>query len=221
MATVWVGALAVAALGGCFPFALPPSRADVGPTVVHGADGARPGMRVQAGAHLASGESRRDANFDAGIGYVFERVELSAAQRELAFMRTEAGDDRPSAASAHGGYVELARRIARARHHRTWLAVRGERLVTSEAFLAREASLGVTGRIEWELYTPAVGADADGSGCGFVAAIAHGTAAAGFFVESGARVAPDGTTSFIATAGVSVRLPAVVGVAVDFCAALR
>ena len=62
---------------------------------------------------------------------------------------------------------------------------------------------------------------ADGAGCGFVAGIAHGIAGAGLFVESGARVAPDGTTSFIATAGVSLRLPAVLGIAVDLCAGLR
>jgi hypothetical protein len=213
-------ALAAAALSGCLPFAVPPARVDVGPTVIGGAGEARPGVRVQAGAHMASGESRRDTDFDAGIGYVFERVELTDAERALAFMRAEPAE-RPGGAISHGAYVELAHRIARARYHRTWLAVRGERLVPSETFLARDASLGVTGRIEWELYAPAVGGGSDGDGCGFIAALAYGTAAAGFFVESGARLTPDGSTAFVATAGLSVRLPAMVGLVVDLCAGLR
>jgi hypothetical protein len=203
--------------GGCLPFALPPSRTDVGLSTVQGSAGGTSGLRVQSGVHLASGASGDDLGYDVGVGLIRE-VSPPTANGDAVLMSREPPR---GAGPRSGGYLEIARAIARSSSRRTWVGLRAEYLESQDRDVASDASVGVGARIGWELFAPVSASGGELAGCGGVAGVAHGTAAVGVFAESGARRLPDGTIAFVATAGLSLRVPTVAGFVVDLCSWMR
>ncbi|MBA3453096.1 MAG: hypothetical protein H0T42_08385 [Deltaproteobacteria bacterium] len=186
----------IALLGtGCvIPFVTPPLRAEVGATTqAGGQDSAPPSIHVAAGAHLASALRRRDQPFDLGIGWVFEGNNQS---------------------SGNGGYVEAAYFVDRGVRTRTAAGVRSEILWTSMGRVVANKL-----RIDHELFTTGRGEFKTKERCGGATGLYSGATAIGVFVEAGHAWRPGDGFAFVATAGVSLRLPGTVGVMVGipFC----
>jgi hypothetical protein len=193
---------------------LPPSRTDVGTTLIVQDGEMASGVRFSTGAHLASGSTRRDVPLDVGAGYVFERVEAAPGQEA---MTLDAGDRTAGPrVDAHGVYVEAAHVIARARGHRSWLGARGE-VLSWQTAEGRQVSAGGYARLAWELFGPSEGGGTFTSRCGGGAGFSYGSAGLGLFVESGVEWREEAEAAFVATAGLSVRLPIIGGFAFDLC----
>jgi hypothetical protein len=173
------------------------------------------GFRVSTGAHLASGFKRRDIPFDVGAGYVFERIDADVAPEELA-MSANGGETPTDHVDAHGAYVEAAHVLSRGSAHRSWLGARGE-VLTRETADGRRVSAGAHARLAWELFGPSEGGGTFTTRCGGGAGFAYGSAGIGLFVESGAQWIEEEETAFVATAGLTLRLPLIGGFAFDLC----
>jgi hypothetical protein len=216
-------ALAPSLTAGCVAGALPPSRTDVGELAIAGGGRLASGLRVATGAHWASGAMSRDTSLDVGGGYVYQRIAADdlgppdlAAGAATSVRGPVDGEMRPARyVEWHGGYLEVAHTIERSGAHRSWLGARGELLL--QAPDARRATVGGYARAAWELFSPREGAGVFAEGCGGGAGVAHGTLGLGVYVESGAQWSEDQGTAFVATAGLSLRLPFVAGFAFDLC----
>jgi hypothetical protein len=207
--------------------ALPPSRTDVGTTVIAGDGEMSSGFRVATGAHLASASVRRDFPVDVGAGYVYERLarshgsptsretrEMAAGDGSIA-TPTDVVDAGPR--NVHGGYLEVAYTISRSHSHRSWLGARGELLI-EDGLAENSRSTGLYARVAWELFAPSpsvFGGSTSGTAGGV--GVAHGTAGLGLFVEAGAQRSEEDRSAFVATAGVSVRMPFLAGFFFDLC----
>ena len=201
--------------------ALPPSRTDIGTTVIAGDGEMSSGFRFSTGAHLASGVKRRDFPVDVGAGYVYERLARSpgSANREM----SEGARPRKEPVAAdgaddlHGGYLDVAYTISRDRGHRSWLGARGELLMQS-GLDENSRVAGAYARVAWEIFKPSEGAfggfsDGFGGGVG----VSSGSAGLGLFLEAGAQRGEDDHSAFVATAGLCVRMPFLAGVFFDLC----
>ncbi|HLU68889.1 MAG TPA: hypothetical protein VKZ63_21555 [Kofleriaceae bacterium] len=214
--------LALCALAplGCAAGVLPPSRTEVGTAVIARGGQPQSGVRVTTGAHLASGQLRRDGSFDVGAGYVFERVQAGGGPgaRSLALGSGAPVDEAEPLdhQDSHGLYVEAAHVIQRASAHRSWLGARGELLRQAGPDGERSAA-GLYARLAWEVFGSGEGAGAAGDGCGFGAGFMYGTFGLGLFLESGARWTEGEETAFVAIGGLSLRMPLLGGLVVDFC----
>jgi hypothetical protein len=201
---------------GCAAIAgvVPPSRTEIGSTVI--ADGANPttGLRFATGAHLASGQTRRDAKLDVGVGYVYERVGAPVA----AEMDTGGYHVEPEAAPlcAHGGYVEVARALESSYTHRSWIAARGEMLSQGTVDGGRRMVNGAYARLAWEVYSTGAAAGGGSDPKVVSAGFAYGAVALGLYVESGYRAVEGERAAFVATGGLSLRLPVFGGFAIGF-----
>jgi hypothetical protein len=203
---------------GCFAGILPPSRTEVGTQSLIGGSASDSGVRFTTGAHLASGQTRRDGRLDVGAGFVYERLAspppAASEDRALGAAPME-GEVPPAINDARGGYIEVSGAVQRGRAHRTWVGARSE--VLRQAGPDGNRALGTTvARLAWEVYAPvkAVGAGSDSSGA-FGAGLAHGAAGLGLFVESGVRYGEGEEPAFIAIGGVSLRLPWLAGFVID------
>jgi hypothetical protein len=189
-------AILVVGISGCvIPFAIPPMKGEIGGAtrVGRGGEGDRSASALHAavGTHLASGTTSTRQRFDVGAGYLYEGTRETAT---------------------HGAYLDAAVFIDRTRSTRTSVGVRGEARWLDEGHAAA-AKL----RIDTELYA---GGQSDFSGsdkCGSIGGSWIGTTAIGVFVEGGRVWAPDraamsGGDAWVATAGVSLRLPTALGV---------
>ena len=207
---------------GCAAGVLPPSRTDVGTTVIAGSGQIESGLRFSTGAHLASGSIRRDAPLDIGAGYVFQRVARSPVSSEARALASagagpvEDAGDADDHADAQGAYVEFAHTIDRGSGHRSWMGARGE-ILARDAADGVHTSAGAYARLAWELFTPSRGAGVYAEGCGAGAGFAYGTAGLGLFVEAGTQFTEGERAAFVATAGLSLRLPLVGGFAFNLC----
>jgi hypothetical protein len=221
-----VGALGALGLGlvvsGCVPLLLPPVRVD-------GSMGARFGVhdptsstaspaptrrvastsppatsqplatieRVSAGFHLADIVSPERVLVDVGAGYVFNDV--GWGDRKI-----------------HGLYADFSPVITRQPWWWMYFTLRGEAMFPD----GRASGMGYSffSRLGFETFTFTDGAAGAGAGSGgFAAGAAYGTIAIGGFVEAGAQLLPGGQQAGVALAGLSVRLPATIGV---FCCLL-
>ena len=179
--------MAIAALcgSGCIiPFATPPLRGEVGAASVIG-QSSPSSLHVAVGAHLASGTRRRDQPFDLGLGWIFEANEHT---------------------SASGGYVDGALFIDRTRRTRTSAGARSELRFTPEG-----PALAAKLRLDYELYGATTGTFLEDTDCGSMSGRHYGTGAIGLFAETGHVWLPDGN-AWVATAGVTLRLPSAIGV---------
>lgn len=170
--------------------------------VVH--DGAmHNGSRVSSGMHWASGTRSRNVPFDIGAGAVYER---RAAGQEIQSVPKSASQP---AAVEHtvGGYIEAASRLSASGVTRSWIGGRAELL---RHLASGESTASLSARMSWEVYGGGTSAGAEGSGNGFAAYLAGGTIGIGPYLEAGVRRASAGRTEMLVTAGVSLRLPAIV-----------
>jgi hypothetical protein len=169
--------------GGCIvPYAIPPLRGELGGVSTIGGGA---GMHAALGTHVASATRRPDQAFDLGTGVVYEKT-----------------DER----QAGGGYVEASWFVDRDGNLRASTGLRNELRWTPEG-----TAFATKARFDMELFTAAKGELESDTKCGVTAAVAHGTSAFGLFAEAGHVWLPDGH-AFVATAGVTVRVPAVFGV---------
>lgn len=203
---------------GCFAGIVPPSRTEVGTTVI--TDGGRPesGVRLATGAHLASGQTSRDRRFDVGAGVVYERLAAPAVgseERALGGAAPPPAGEASEFIDARGTYVDVAGVVQRGPWHRTWLGARSE-LMQQEGPEGRRAVGATFARVAWETYAPvrAMGAGSDRSGA-FGAGFAYGAFAMGLFVESGIRYAEGEKPAFVAIGGMSLRMPWIGGFVID------
>lgn len=213
----------IAVLGtGCVAGALPPSQTEIGPTMVARSGRTETGMRVTSGAHWAS-STAKNPRFDVGVGYVVERTgdapDEHVASTEEALgtgggVETAPRDDEDPLRIGQGVYLDLARRVAAGPSHRAWLGFRGQALWSG---LEQHPDLGIGARLSWELYSIGSGAGGFSDRCGGGVGVAAGTTAVGGYVEAGYRVSPDGVAELVSTAGVSIRLPFLAGVAFNLC----
>lgn len=210
-------ALATAATG-CMPFAVPPSRTDLATTFVAGSGKVESGLRVASGVHYASATVARHVPFDVGAGYVFEQFEPQRDDTALVAPRdARAGAPLQVTAAAprraQGFYLGAAAAIGGDRHQRGWAGGRAQLV-----FGPGGPRATIAARLSWELFTTGQASGSESTPCGFTAGGASGTSALGLFVESGAQLSGgDAPVAFVTTVGMSIRLPFVAGVAVDFC----
>lgn len=177
----------LAVLGGCFPYAIPPLRGEVGAV----AQSKQPTAgRVSGGAHLASGTLRHDQPFDVGAGAFYE------------------WDD--NGERAKGAYADAAVFIDRGARTRTSLGIRGEVRHDPTMGYGTAAKL----RIDHEIYKKALGEYSGHDRCGVIFGGARGTGAAGIYVEAGPAFLPGDQRAFVATVGVTLRIPATLGLLV-------
>ncbi len=211
--------ISIAFQAGCVAGVVPPTRTDVGSTVIASDGQMQSGLRVATGAHLASGQTARNRNLDLGIGVVYERLGAPAPAgseaRALGGTAPMEGEA-PEGIEARGSYVDAAAVLARGGWHRTWIGARSE-LMRQEGPGGGRAVGATVARIAWETYGPVAAAGADSSGTGFGAGFAYGAFAMGLFIESGVRYAEGERPAFVAIGGMSLRMPWLGGFAVDLC----
>src|SRR5690242_6492091 len=189
------GILIVALLAsGCImPFAIPPTKVEVG--AASRAGGTAPStemIHVAVGSHLASGTRSRTQKFDLGMGWIFSHD-----------FATE------MASNTNGLYVDGAVFVDRTHASRTGVGVRAD---VSDA--PGGVQLRGVLRIDYEWFTPVDKPFKSDSKCGTAAGVHVGSAGVGVFTEAGVMRLPSGEAAWTATAGVSFRLPSALGVAI-------
>ncbi len=184
----------VAGTTGCVvPFAVPPLKADLGAAmpVAHvnaPTEPARSGVALHAavGVSAASGSTRTDLPFDLWAGAL---VETSG-----------------EGATVKGGYAEGAVFVLRDGPKRVSVGVRVE---------VRDTALGMAmatkARLEAEVVTPGRGSFEGHDTSGLAAGVYEGSPGIGLYAEAGPSWTPEGA-AFVASAGVSVRIPSALGV---------
>ncbi len=184
----------VAGATGCIvPFAIPPLKADLGAAtpVAHvnaPTEPARSGvaMHVAVGVSAASGSPNTDLPFDVGAGAL---VETSG-----------------EGAMVKGGYAEGAMFVLRNGPKRLSVGGRVE---------VRDTALGLVmatkARIEAEVVVPGSGSFEGHDRTAIAAGVYHGSPGIGLYAEAGPAWTPEGA-AFVASAGVSVRIPSALGV---------
>ena len=173
-------------LGGCAaPIGIPPLRGEIGGSAIVG----EPGRALHAGggAHYASATLGRAVPVDFGAGGF---VEVATAGTTTA------------------GYVDGALFVDRSPRTRTSLGARGELRRSAGGFGA-----GAHLRIDHELYAPSQGPWTAHDRCCVGFGFHHGTSAIGVYVDAGRVWQPEGA-AWTASAGVTLRIPSVVGVLV-------
>jgi hypothetical protein len=173
---------------------------------------ARTGVRFSTGAHWASASSDIAEDYDFGAGYVYERTEGPGGDITS---KHEGSETDGGSVASHGAYVAVDRVLNRHKSNkqRTWLGMRGEYLKGNDG----GHTLSALARLNWEVYGHVEGAGTSSTNCGSAFGIAFGTAGIGFYAEAGARRSLEDDASFVATLGLSVRLPTMFGAAFDLC----
>jgi hypothetical protein len=162
-------------LAGCFPYAIPPLKGELGAST----HSRRPtAVRVAGGAHLASATLRRDQPFDVGVGGFYESAEGGFTTK--------------------GGYADAA----------WFIGLRGELRYDEMG----RAGAGAKLRIDHEIFGPTTADYSASDTCSAIFGSAYGSGAAGIYVEAGQAWLPGNETAFVATAGVTLRMPMTAGV---------
>jgi hypothetical protein len=174
----------LALISGCIiPFAIPPLRAEVG--TASRSDGPI-AAHVAVGTHAASATLTGAQRFDVGLGYLVE----------------------PSTAgTTHGAYADGALFVERLARTRTSLGVRNEL-----RWNAMGPGYATKLRIDTELFSAGTSTFESDDRCGTATGTRYGTAAIGLYAEAGRAWMPDTRAAWVATAGITARLPSSVGV---------
>lgn len=190
----------------CVPFASPPALAEIGGTMTT-SHGAREKLAI--GAHLGSLWHDPALPVDIGVGYVRDGFAEGQRPKNNTLVKE------PPRVVPQGLYVEALPKIANGPYWR-WLAgTRVEMLTANGSDLVGVALLA---RTRAELVLPVVATPVAGvSRKGVFFGIAHGMVGLGAYAEAGYQRWPTGEGGVLFGIGLSVRLPAVVGVA---CCAL-
>ena len=189
--------LLVLASGCIIPFATPPLKGEIGGATRIGRasrlddNEQRSGdssMHAAVGSHVASATLSDRQKFDVGAGWTMEKTKDSMS---------------------NGAYLDTSWFFDRASHARTSVGARGEVRWLDEGHAAA-AKL----RIDTELFDTGTRDFTGDDKCGTTSGTLFGTTAIGVFVEAGRVWAPEmsGGNAWVATAGVTVRLPGTAGV---------
>jgi len=184
--------VAVCATGCIIPFATPPLRGEIGGGTRVGREDERNSTSLHAavGTHIASGTTDAKFPFDIGAGWTMEKTKDTFS---------------------NGFYMDGSYFIDAKGSHRTSIGARGEMRWIEEG-KAAAAKL----RIDTEWFSAGTDDFTGDSKCGTTAGTHVGTSAFGFFVEAGrvwtSDVMTTGGDAWVATAGVTVRLPSSYGV---------
>ncbi len=143
-------------------------------------------VHAGGGVHLASATRGSDQRFDLGVGGFGDWYEHLPSQGGL--------------------YVEAAVFVERNARRRTAVGGRGELL------WANGMGTGTKLRVDHELFGGGTKDFSSSDMCGFMHGVRSGTLAIGLFAEAGRVWLPD-AAAWVATAGITMRLPATVGVA--------
>jgi hypothetical protein len=185
----WLLALALSASACAVPYAVPPMQADLGAARAFRADEPT-AFHLAAGVHSASlgpATIPKSDVIDIGVGYVLD-------------VRHGVRDQ--------GLYGEGAWFFVRREHVRLAAGVRGEALLAGP-----NVGSGLYARLSGELFTVGAGSGHDpGSLCGAGIFRWGGVPGTGVYLEAGGQHLPDGREAVVATAGLSIRLPAAAGV---------
>src|SRR5262245_41153762 len=192
LAACFTGVLA--ALPGCFPYALPPGQLEVG-LARDGKWGQGTIAHVNAGIHSASVPTLVDKPMDFGVGY---GADLFGSQH-----------GRPSEARVHGPYAEASRFVVRWPSARISAGLRGEMLIKDGNLGWGALARGGAELFHEHHYTPGTWPCEIHGGSG---AIGYGV-----YVESGYQRLPWGGNAFIATAGFTFRWPFAYGIIAYGC----
>ena len=193
------------ATGCIIPFATPPIKGEIGGATRASWPAAEPksatrldgdemktasssALHASAGSHLASATLTNRQRFDVGAGWTMERTKDSMS---------------------NGVYLDTAWFIDRGGYARTSIGARGE-------FRWIDGGHGAAAklRIDTELFKAGQSDFESDTKCGSSSGQHIGTTAIGVFVEAGRAWAPEmsGGNAWVATAGVTIRLPSSVGV---------
>ena len=187
------------ATGCIIPFATPPLKGEIGGSTRVGRatrlDGdemrtaSSSALHASAGTHVASATLTNKQRFDVGAGWTMERTKDSMS---------------------NGVYLDTAWFIDRGGYARTSVGARGEVRWLDGGAHGAAAKL----RIDTELFTSGTTDFDSETKCGSSTGTYLGTTAIGVFVEAGRAWAPEmnGGNAWVATAGVTIRLPSSVGV---------
>ena len=189
---------------GCLvPLVAPGSRVETGPVTNVGGEANANGVQVKVGSHLASVAMSTAQRHDVGAGYIAEVYTKPTAIDESDFARRR---------SLHGGYLEYGRRIDSNPHsrRRIYLGVRGEVLAAIGA--ATNVGVGASARVTYEFAKAGEADFTNESNCGASTGTTFGTTAVGLYAEAGYRALEGNAAVF--TAGVTLRLPSLVGIAI-------
>lgn len=188
--------LLTVALTGCV-FGLPPSRTELG-AAWSGRSPTR--TRFATGAHLASAQT--EVPVEIGVGLLYE-----SEAKEQGMTTVD---------STTGQYVDVGYTLVQKRFARVIAGVRGERLKRSgEELFATKA------RIDAELFHRGAGEFSESNGCSAAFGGWSGVQGIGVYAEAGRAWAPAGTPqndpAWIATVGLTVRMPAFGMIAIGSC----
>jgi hypothetical protein len=172
---------------GCL-FALPPSRTELGYAA---GDGVQPRMRVATGMHLASVVPAPSTRLELGVGMMYE-----------------VGNAGNMTSSTKGPYADVGVAVLRNDYARVLVGLRGER-----RWRAHEMHYGTKLRVDLEMFAHGHGDFAEAGSCGFITGSHFGMTGLGVYAEAGAAWLP-GDPEWLATAGVTLRLPTVAGIAI-------
>lgn len=171
------------------PRLMAPLRIDIGGIGANSTYGFLSGAEVSVGVHWAS-LSPTPTSFDIGIG-------------ALAGAMTNPDVPATSDGLAYGGlYAEFGKSLSRGDYWRTWASGRGE-LINADAFGTQHNGIGVSAKLEAELYLHGVGVSPDG--------IFLGSYALGLYVEAAARRMGNDVSMLQIGAGLTIRTPLVWG----------
>lgn len=181
-------------MSGC-AIALPSTRTEVGRT-------ARPdsnGTQVAVGADLASALPTTVSRFEVGAGLIY-RTRNESGVGDLNWQR--------------GGYLDLGYAVLNSKNARVIVGARGERY-------GHEGALKVLKlRVDAEVLASVSGGGAEASGCSAVIGGSYGNVGFGVFAEAGRsfvigdEMADARASGWVASAGLTMRLPAIAGIAI-------
>ena len=204
--------LFVAVLPSCIAGLVPPSQTEVGSTMQHRNGEVASGLRFSTGMHMASVASDEVVQHDVGVGYVYESLESET--QDISQVHQSSLEAR----NGHGAYVSAARVIARnaRENHRTWLGIRAQYLFAPAR--SGGSSTELSTRLHWELFGQFEGAGGFADDCVIGLGYANGAVGFGVYAEASGRRYESGSYAVAATAGISMRLPFLIGGVLAPCA---
>jgi hypothetical protein len=169
------------------PRLMAPLRIDIGGIGANSKYGWISGLEVSVGIHWAS-LSPVPTTFDIGVGVL-------AGVMSNASVPSNVGD-----VNYQGVYGEFGKTLSRGDFWRTWALVRGE-YINANAFDNTRKTIGLSGKLEAELYIHGVGVSPDG--------LFLGTYALGVYLEAAARRLDNDVSILQIGAGITIRTPLV------------
>ena len=187
--------LAVMAGGCVLPYAFPPAQVDLGAARAFRADEPT-AFHLAAGVHSASlgpATIPKSDVVDIGIGYVLDHDHKGVRDQ--------------------GVYGEGSWFFMRRPHVRMAAGIRGEALLAGTTW-----GTGAYARLSGEFFGVGAGEGHinPDNGCGGSIFRWGGVPATGVYVEAGGQHLPDGREAVVATAGVTLRIPAIAGLVLAF-----